>query len=202
MLNYLRFVLAGDLAGAWANFGGLSAQMTHLGTLLIISATESASIAIAYDKAIRTTIETESRKRISDDQRGKLIKMLTEEHDVTEKQVLRDNAVTNQTERNAKTVIKQLKRAPFVPLSNFQRFKGKNQRGKGDRSSKGKGKQQGNFGKNAYNGKGKSTQNQWWNDRWSNSREGHSQPNDWSKGTDNKTKETEAPQQVTEIKKN
>ena len=68
MLNYLRLVLAGDLAGAWASFGGLSAQMTHLGTLLAIASTENAMTAMAYDRAVRTTIETNSRKRLPPDQ--------------------------------------------------------------------------------------------------------------------------------------
>ena len=89
-LTYLRFVLAGDLAGAWTPFGGLAAQLTHLGTLLSIAATENARAAMTYDKSIRTTIATQSRKRISDEQATKLTQLLTEEHDVTKRATLRD----------------------------------------------------------------------------------------------------------------
>ena len=70
VLYYQRFALAGDIAGAWGKFGGLAAQLAHLGTLLSIAATDTASTAIAYDKEIRVVIETDSRNRISEDQRG------------------------------------------------------------------------------------------------------------------------------------
>ena len=68
VLNYIRFVLAGDLAAALTNFGGLAAQMSHLGALLMIATTENATTAMAYDKAVRLVIETNSRMRISDGQ--------------------------------------------------------------------------------------------------------------------------------------
>ena len=47
ILNYLRFALAGDLAGDWANFGGLAAQFSHLGALLSIATTANATTAMA-----------------------------------------------------------------------------------------------------------------------------------------------------------
>ena len=113
VLNYLRFVLAGDLAAAWAKFGGLSAQLAHFGAILSISATETASIAISYGRSVRAVIETESRKRISADQRFKLIKMLTEVHDVAKKQALRDQNVIGQGEKQTKTAIKTNGRYPL-----------------------------------------------------------------------------------------
>lgn len=68
ILIYLRFVLAGYLAGAWENFGGLSAQLTQLGALLSIATTENAMTSMAYGRSIRMPIGGDSRKRISADQ--------------------------------------------------------------------------------------------------------------------------------------
>ena len=65
MLNYLRFILAGDLAGAWASFGGLAAQFTHLGTLLVIASAENAMSDMANDREVRATIGTNSRNKPS-----------------------------------------------------------------------------------------------------------------------------------------
>ena len=45
VMNYLGFALAGDLASAWARFGGLAAKLYHLGTLLSIATTENAMAA-------------------------------------------------------------------------------------------------------------------------------------------------------------
>ena len=98
VLSYLRFVLAGDLAGAWTHFGGLCAQMTHLGTLLTIATIDNAMIAMAYDRALRTSIEVQARRRINEEQRAKLIEMLTNEHDVTKKAVLREATAGSTTE--------------------------------------------------------------------------------------------------------
>ena len=66
-LNYIRFAFAGDLAGAWEEFGGLAAQWFHLGPLLGIATTENAMAAIAYGRSVRQTIMTNSRKRIPPD---------------------------------------------------------------------------------------------------------------------------------------
>ena len=71
-------------------FGGLSAKMTRLGTLLSIAATENALTATTYGKTIRTTIAVQSRKRISDEQVTKLTQLLTEEHDAANRATLRD----------------------------------------------------------------------------------------------------------------
>ena len=51
-----RFILAGDLVGAWGEFGGLTAQINHLATVLDIAITDHARIAVAYDRRIHTII--------------------------------------------------------------------------------------------------------------------------------------------------
>ena len=48
-----RFLLAGDLAGDWAPFGGISAQLTHLGLLISMAVVENATIAMTYAKFFR-----------------------------------------------------------------------------------------------------------------------------------------------------
>ena len=106
MLNYLRFVLAGDLAGAWASFGGLSAQMTQLGTLLAIASAENAMTAMAYGRAIRTIIETNSRKRLSTDQLKKMVEMLTDEHDAAKKATLHEMAAVTTEQQTPRPTVK------------------------------------------------------------------------------------------------
>ena len=39
-LSYLRYVIAGDLAGAWTKFGGLGAMLTNLASLLELCAAQ------------------------------------------------------------------------------------------------------------------------------------------------------------------
>ena len=102
-LNYIRLVLAGDLAGAWAAFVGLSAQLTHLGTLLSIASTENGLTAMAYCRSVRPTIETNSRIRTSDDMAPEMIKMLTEEHDAAKKAILRELAAAKIERRVGKS---------------------------------------------------------------------------------------------------
>ena len=45
----MRYVLAGDLTGAWSPFGGLEAQMNHIGIVLDLAVTEHAGVALSYD---------------------------------------------------------------------------------------------------------------------------------------------------------
>ena len=167
VLTYLRFVLAGDLAGAWDKFGGLAAQLTHLGTLLSIAATESALTAMTYDKTIRTNIATQSRKRISDEQVTKLTKLLTEEHDVTKRATLRDITAAASDRHND-------------PPANFVHRKGDPSRrngakGKTRATKKGKGAKRTHWNSNhkgdgAENpkGKGKKSTKRPWTNNWSN----------------------------------
>ena len=145
VLTYLRFALAGDLAGARTPFGGLAAQLTHLGTLLSISATENALTAMTYDKTIRMTIATQSRKRISDEQAIKLTQLLTEEHDATKRATLRDiNAAASDRQVD--------------PPNNFVNRKNDPSRRngvKGKGKKKGKGGKRTNFTRNDQPEKGK-----------------------------------------------
>ena len=48
-----RFFSAGGLAGEWAPFGGMSAQLAHLGLLLNMSAVGNSTIAMTYAKYSR-----------------------------------------------------------------------------------------------------------------------------------------------------
>ena len=50
----LRFILTGDLCGAWDTFGGLSAQLAHQGAVMNLAITENATIAQTYDNKIKT----------------------------------------------------------------------------------------------------------------------------------------------------
>ena len=50
--------------------------------------------AMAYGRIIRTTVATQSRTRISDEQAIKQTLMLTEERDVTKRATLRDIAAS------------------------------------------------------------------------------------------------------------
>ena len=135
MLEYMRFVYAGDIAGAWGQFGGLSAQMTHLGTVLAISVTDAALVAMNYDRAVRSTIEVNSRRRMTEEQREKTIGMLTTEHDPTKKMALRD--LTGATGTPNTAPVKQVGKT-FIKNNWQTRTKGVG--GKWNNSEKEKGK--------------------------------------------------------------
>ena len=59
----MRFGLAWDLSDAWCEFGFMGAQFAHFGALRDISVGENATTTIANDRALRTTISTNSRRR-------------------------------------------------------------------------------------------------------------------------------------------
>ena len=183
VLNYIRFVLSRDLAGAWANFGGLAAQLSHLGALLSISATEDAMTAIAYDKAVRSAIETSSRKRISDQERKKFIDMLLTEHDQTKKAVVRGVAALNTSHRTnpakqkvIKTQGKEYKKAGY-------RKKGGKFDKKGGKGDKGGGKHRCHWGQGGY----RRGQDQWQTGKNTYGRNAYY--NDWADNAD-KSKKT------------
>ena len=67
---------------------GAFSRMAHLGSPLTFATVDNAMAAISYAKAVRSNIEGQSRRLITDDQRIKLIEMTTEEHDVAKKAVL------------------------------------------------------------------------------------------------------------------
>ena len=49
ILYNLRYILDGDLAGAWAPLGGLSSQFNHVGIVLDLAVTAHAGVSLAYD---------------------------------------------------------------------------------------------------------------------------------------------------------
>ena len=59
----MRFILAGDLMGAWADFGGLTDQINLLGIVLDMPITDHAGIAITYDRRIHQLIRKLAHKR-------------------------------------------------------------------------------------------------------------------------------------------
>ena len=61
----MRFILAGDLAGAWTDFGGLAAQINLIGIVLDTSITDHAGIAITYDYRIHQLLQKLAHKRSS-----------------------------------------------------------------------------------------------------------------------------------------
>lgn len=52
-LYRLRFIIAGDLTDAWAEFGGITAQLNHLAVVLGLPITDHAGIAVTYDFRLR-----------------------------------------------------------------------------------------------------------------------------------------------------
>ena len=59
----MRFILAGDLTDAWADFGGLTAQINMLGIVLDMAITDHAGIALTYDYRIHQLIRKLAHKR-------------------------------------------------------------------------------------------------------------------------------------------
>ena len=95
----LRFILTGDLCGACDTFGGLSAQLTHLGTVMNLAITENATIAQTYDSKIKTYAQELSKFR----QREKeIIELLTHEGQRIKREAPRDCGETHTFVRNQK----------------------------------------------------------------------------------------------------
>lgn len=63
LLYQIRFMVAADLAGAWSAFGGMAAQLNHLSIVMNISITESAAIALSYDRLVREFLAERARSR-------------------------------------------------------------------------------------------------------------------------------------------
>ena len=60
----VRLVLAGDLVGAWANFGELIAHINLIALLMDMSITGHLGIAIAYGRRIRRRIQKLAQKML------------------------------------------------------------------------------------------------------------------------------------------
>ena len=82
-----RFLLAGDLAGCWAPFGGMSAQLTHFGLILNMAVLENATISMAYAKQFREQASHLARQRTT---AVDWPQFLDEEDDVLKRNVLRE----------------------------------------------------------------------------------------------------------------
>lgn len=113
----IRFVLAGDLAQAWQTFGGLSAQLTHLGTVMNLAIAENATIAQTYDRMIRQHANELSKFR---GREKDIIKLLYAEDQRIKRDTIR--------ERGGATT--------FAPRTKGPKGKGKDK----DKDPKGKGK--------------------------------------------------------------
>ena len=59
----MGFLFAADLCSAFEGFGGLSAQLSHLSTLLELSILESVGVALAYRRIVTTKLQERARQR-------------------------------------------------------------------------------------------------------------------------------------------
>ena len=116
-LYNLRYILAGDLAGAWSPFGGLAAQMSHIGIVLDLAVTEHSGVALSYDLQIKNLAKQMAE---TDREKNKAESLLSDLNQTVKNNVLRDFGIMP-------TYTSVKSRAP----------KGEKDKGKGD---KGKGK--------------------------------------------------------------
>ena len=63
LLYQLGFLIAADLAGDWPIFGGLASQLNRLATAMKISITDSAAMALSYDRPGREFSAERDRSR-------------------------------------------------------------------------------------------------------------------------------------------
>ena len=63
VLYNIRFLITGELCGAWRSFGGLAAQLPHVDIVLNIAKTENIPTALSYDRLVRTDIQERARAR-------------------------------------------------------------------------------------------------------------------------------------------
>ena len=61
--HYLRYIVAGEVAGAWWKRGGVGAAQTHLAHLIELSITQNMETASRYRKAKRTSRANIARER-------------------------------------------------------------------------------------------------------------------------------------------
>ena len=125
----MRFILAGDLAGAWEDFGGLTAQINRLATALDLSITDHAGIAITYDHRIHVLIQKAALKRSTNTDYYNLLSSL---HAETKAVVVRD--FETQTELIKKEKDKAAKEKERGRNRRTRRRPGRNVRRKGRRA--------------------------------------------------------------------
>ena len=168
----LRFILAGDLASAWKTFGGLAAQLSHLGTVLNIATLENATIAMTYDMKVRHYANELSKMREKD---SEIIALLLNEDQRLKREALRDCGFT---QTFAHIPGKDTKRSQEKGVTkNTKRSKGKQQRGKGK-------------GSKSRKNDGWKTRNNDWSHSWTQGKRNDwiHQNNDTSEGSADKTK--------------
>ena len=86
---------------------------------------KNATTETAYDKEIWAAIETDSRKRISDEKRVKLAEIPTQEHGAAKKSIIRDLAAPNDPLPVKQTVVKTYQKGdPELPKGKGDRRKG------------------------------------------------------------------------------
>ena len=156
----LRFILAGDLASAWKTFGGIAAQLSHLGTVLNIATLENATIAMTYDAKVRHHAHELSKMREKD---SEIIALLLNEDQRLKRETLRDCGFTQTFDH---VPAKESKRSQDKGVAkNTKRSKGKQTKGKGKRSK-------------SKRNDGWRTNNNDWSHSWT-----HGKRNDWNQQT-------------------
>ena len=59
----MRFIFSGSLAGAWSDFGGLTAQLTNLAHVIEMAITDHPGIVITYDYRVRQLVRNLAHRR-------------------------------------------------------------------------------------------------------------------------------------------
>ena len=62
-LYRIRFVFAAELCGAFGNFGGVAAHLSHLSTALNLSLVGSVGVALAYHRILSGMLQERARQR-------------------------------------------------------------------------------------------------------------------------------------------
>ena len=113
LLYQLRFVLAADLCSAWAVFGGLGAQLSHLSIALNLAVIETVGIALNYHNILSTRLTERARQRSTAE--AEFVAELSSEQFGVREQARRDVANTKLPPKLKDTspVTEQPKRKPY-----------------------------------------------------------------------------------------
>ena len=213
-LYNMRFIISGELTGAWRTFGGISAQWSHFGLILNMAVVENATIAMAYEKNFRLEAAHLARMRADEID---WVKYLSTEDEIIKKNVLRDLGHTTSTFLPKKGPFgkrTQKGQNPEIQVYQvpIQRFEKGFDRGydKGGFKNKGgkKGGKQDNYGRGKNGWLQNQWQNQWqtsngWQDNRQDNRYGGGNPKQVQNQPTNedKTTDTEGPAKVSKKKK-
>ena len=63
VLYQLRFLLTAEILGALSTFGGFPASLAHLSIVLNMATTDSAAVAMVYDRLVKQHLEEKARDR-------------------------------------------------------------------------------------------------------------------------------------------